>query len=184
MSGDGPWTARHGCGQWRRKYTQGSHWWKNIFILNKYIARFRTCRARCAWTSWCAPARGRATRGAPSPPSSGTTRWVWPDTGSVISPNDVTLQALLRRMFGENQVGETWKWDNERMESIMDLQFSFDSDPASSDNEVSRQDLGYPGQVIWTHEVRDAGMVINQRLLMRWRWSFPYTEMIPGLIFN
>ena len=49
----------------------------------------------------------------------------------------------------------------------MDLQFSFDSDPTSSDNEVSRQDLGYPGQVIWTHEVRDAGMVINQRLLMR-----------------
>ena len=103
---------------------------------------------------------------------------------ALISPNDVTLQALLRRMFGENQVGETWKWDNERMESIMDLQFSFDSDPASSDNEVSCQDLGYPGQVIRTHEVRDAGMVINQRLLMRWRWSFPYTEMIPGLIFN
>ena len=28
---------------------------------------------------------------------------------ALISPNDVTLQALLRRMFGENQVGETWK---------------------------------------------------------------------------
>ena len=38
-------------------------------------ARFRTCLAACASTSWCAPGRGRATRGAPSPPSSGTTRW-------------------------------------------------------------------------------------------------------------
>ena len=40
------------------------------------------------------------------------------------------------------------------LHSFIDLQFSFDSDPASSDNQVSRQDLGYPGQVIWTHEVR------------------------------
>ena len=55
-------------------------------------------------------------------------------------------------MFGENQVGETW--DNECKERIlMNKNILFNSGAASSDNQVPCQDLGYPGQVIWTHEV-------------------------------
>ena len=55
-------------------------------------------------------------------------------------------------MFGENQVGEIR--DNECKERVLlNKNILFNSDAASSDNQDPCQDLGYPGQVIWTHEV-------------------------------
>ena len=36
---------------------------------------------------------------------------------------------------------------------LLNKNILFNSDAASSDNQDPCQDLGYPGQVIWTHEV-------------------------------
>ena len=69
--------------------------------------------------------------------------------------SSVLMMSHYRPSSGECSEKTRWvKHANETMDSsFIDLQFSFSSDPASSDNQVSRQDLGYPGQVIWTHEV-------------------------------
>ena len=48
LLGDGPWIADHGCGQWWRKYTQGSFWWKihNVTILTKRSLQNLPCTMR------------------------------------------------------------------------------------------------------------------------------------------
>ena len=44
--------------------------------------------------------------------------------------------------------------DNECKERVLLIKnILFNLDAASSDNQDPCQDLGYPGQVIWTHEV-------------------------------